>query len=156
MASTQSSAAWSKETTSRSACRSATRLLGCTCSNEGPVALDLHGTGELRIPGDELLRVLARQRLPELSLDHGRVRDGLRREVVVRVEIRLSHEAPCRVGRLTELLQLRRGIQIVVPILGALMAPPGGSVPAVQPHVVEALDIGEVVLPDRESELGLV
>ena len=55
-------------------------------------------TRELRVPGDELFGVFAVERLPELFLDHGRVGDRFGREVIVRVEIKLLHESPRRVG----------------------------------------------------------
>ena len=67
-------------------------------------------------------RIVAVDRLAELLLDHRRVGDRLRREVIVRVEIQLLHERARGVRRLRELLQLVGRVQIVVAILGLARA----------------------------------
>src|SRR5205085_938251 len=94
------------------------------------------------------LAEFSKKRLPELRLQHHGVDDRLRREVVVRVEIRLLHERLGRLRRFRKLLQLARRVQVVVAVLAAVMRPPLRGVSSVQAHVVEARDVWQIVLPD--------
>src|SRR5882672_6585649 len=52
----------------------------------------LRDLDEFRIAGKKFPGILAIERLAELLLDHRRVRDRLRREVVVRVQVRLPDD----------------------------------------------------------------
>ena len=72
------------------------------------------------------------------------------REVVVRVEMQLLHQAP-RSSAVSEnsFNSSPYGVRLLV-------TPPGRSVPAMQPHVVEPLHVRQVVLSDREAEFRLV
>src|SRR5207247_3577414 len=108
------------------------------------------------LPGDELAWILTLQRLAELLLDHRGVGNRLRREMIVRVEIQLLHQPFRRIGGFREFLQFTSRVQVVVPIFRLLVPPPLLDVPAVQPHVVKALHVRQVVLPDGEAELRLV
>jgi hypothetical protein len=76
--------------------------------------------------------------------------------MIVGVEIELLHELPGRCRRFGEFLQLASRIEIVVAVLRLVVAPPLLRVSPVQPHVVEAFHVGQVVLADGEAELRLV
>ena len=73
---------------------------------------------DLGVVLDQRARILAVDRLAELRLQHHRVHHRLRREVVVRVEIRLLHQRLRGAGDVAELAQLLRRVQVVVAVLG--------------------------------------
>ena len=76
--------------------------------------------------------------------------------MVVRIQIDVPDQPARRAHRVGEFLQLGRGVQVVVPVLCVGVLPPGRGVAAVETHVVEAGDVRQEVLPDREPELWFV
>src|SRR5262245_58575953 len=82
-------------------CRSATKSHEFTFATR-----DLQAPRERRITIEQFIRVLAIDRLTELLLDHGRVGHRLRREMIVRVQVRLLDDPPRGIDGVGELLQL--------------------------------------------------
>src|SRR5262249_47188311 len=68
---------------------------------------EFHDAVQLRIARQKRFRILALDRLSELTLDHGSVRNRLRRTMIVRVKVEFLHDPPGGVGRVREFFQLR-------------------------------------------------
>src|SRR5438552_3737867 len=113
----------------------ATSSRECTCASSW--------NGELRIAFEEFLRIFALRRFAQLLLDHRGICDGLRREVIVRIEVQLLHEPPRSVCRVRELPELAGRIQVVVALLRLGVPPPLRNIPPVQAHVVKPCTFGK-------------
>src|SRR5437773_1798303 len=92
------------------------RLNGATSSRGCTYASEIHHPNELRIPLEKFLRIFALEGLPQLLLDHRRIRDGLGREVIVRIEVQLLDEPARGICRVREFAQFVGRIEVVVAV----------------------------------------
>ena len=105
---------------------------------------------------DERVPVLAGHGKVEFVLEHRSVGHSLGGEVVVQIQIQFPDETTRSVHRLRERFELRLGVQVVVAVLGVVVGPPLRCVASVQSHVVAARDVWELILGNREPELGFI